>query len=219
MKTNKSTASKSTELTDAPESIVSTIKPQIIMQPDNSINSTPTINAVNSDNTVNSTTPANTDNLFDNEQTATEPTAVADTTEQPKQQRVGKQQRKSDYADFKATYLTPAKLEKRLSTSRTAYGRSSNASPASLETVTPPSAATSTPSSWSISISMPTTSKYGVNSEMIMSGYHCTRYTVGQLPDERSELGRQGYVSGFLFLRKRLPKLRSLSRSLPPQST
>ena len=49
-----------------------------------------------------------------------------------------------------------------------------------------------------------------------MSGYHCTRYTVGQLPDERSELGRQGYVSGFLFLRKRLPKLRSISRSLPP---
>ena len=107
MKANKSTASKSTELTDAPESIVSTIKPQIIMQPDNSINSTPAINAVNSDNTVNSTTPANNDNLFDNEQTAT------NTNEQPKQQRVGKQQRKSDYADFKATYLTPAKLEKR----------------------------------------------------------------------------------------------------------
>ncbi len=107
MKTNKSTASKSTELTDAPKSIVSTIKPQIIMQPDNSINSTPTINAVNSDNTVNSTTPANNDNLFDNEQTA------IDTTESPKQQRVGKQQRKSDYADFKAAYLTPAKLEKR----------------------------------------------------------------------------------------------------------
>lgn len=113
MKTNKSTASKSTELTDAPESIVSTIKPQIIMQPDNSINSTPTINAVNSDNAVNSTSPANTDNLFDNEQTATEATAVTDTTEPPKQQRVGKQQRKSDYADFKDTYLTPAKLEKR----------------------------------------------------------------------------------------------------------
>ena len=113
MKTNKSTASKSTELTDAPESIVSTIKPQIIMQPDNSINSTPTINAVNSDNTVNSTNSTNTDNLFDNEQTATETTAVTDTTEQPKQQRVGKQQRKSDYADFKAAYLTPAKLEKR----------------------------------------------------------------------------------------------------------
>lgn len=113
MKTNKSTASKSTELTDAPESIVSTIKPQIIMQPDNSINSTPTINAVNSDNAVNSTSPANTDNLFGNEQTATEATAVTDTTEPPKQQRVGKQQRKSDYADFKATYLTPAKLSKR----------------------------------------------------------------------------------------------------------
>ncbi len=107
MKTNKSTASKSTELTDAPESIVSTIKPQIIMQPDNSINSTIAVNPVNSNNAVNSTTPANTDNLFDNEQTAT------DITEQPKQQRIGKQQRKSDYADFKATYLTPAKLEKR----------------------------------------------------------------------------------------------------------
>jgi len=106
-KSPSTTASKSTQLTDAPESKVSTIKPQIIMQPDNSINSTPTINAVNSDNA------ANTDNLFGNEQTATEATAVTDTTEPPKQQRVGKQQRKSDYADFKATYLTPAKLVKR----------------------------------------------------------------------------------------------------------
>ena len=110
MKTNKSTASKSTELTDAPESKVSTIKPQIIMQPDNSINSTPAINAVNSDNGVNSTNSTNTDNLFDNEQTVSLST---DTIELPKQQRIGKQQRKSDYADFKATYLTPAKLEKR----------------------------------------------------------------------------------------------------------
>ena len=106
-KSPSTTASKSTELTDAPESKVSTIKPQIIMQPDNSINSTTAVNSVNSDNTVNSTTHANTDNLFDNEQTTT------DTTEPPKQQRVGKQQRKSDYADFKAAYLTPAKLEKR----------------------------------------------------------------------------------------------------------
>ena len=65
------------------------------MQPDNSINSTIPVN------------PVNTDNRFDNEQTAT------NTTEQPRQQRVGKQQRKSDYADFKATYLTPAKLMKR----------------------------------------------------------------------------------------------------------
>ena len=110
MKTNKSTASKSTELTDAPESIVSTPNSDFIMKLDNSTNS---INAVNSDNAVNSTTPANTDNLFGNEQTATEATAVTHTTEPPKQQRVGKQQRKSDYADFKATYLTPAKLEKR----------------------------------------------------------------------------------------------------------
>ena len=110
MKTNKSTASKSTELTDTPESKVSTHNPDFIMKSDNSINP---INAVNSDNAVNSTTPANTDNLFGNEQTAPEATAVTHTTEPPKQQRVGKQQRKSDYADFKATYLTPAKLEKR----------------------------------------------------------------------------------------------------------
>ena len=104
MKTNKSTASKSTELTDAPESKVSTHNPEFIMKSDNSTNP---INAVNSDNAVNSTTPANTDNLFGNEQT------VTDTTEPPKQQRIGKQQRKSDYADFKAIYLAPSKVEKR----------------------------------------------------------------------------------------------------------
>ena len=107
MKTNKSTASKSTELTDATKSDVSTLNPDFIMKSDNSINSTST---VNSDNTVNSTTPANADNLFDNEQTATEVTA---TTEPPKQQRIGKQQRKSDFAEFKATFLTPAKVVNR----------------------------------------------------------------------------------------------------------
>lgn len=35
------------------------------------------------------------------------------TTEAPKQQRIGKQQRKSDFAEFKATFLTPSKLVKR----------------------------------------------------------------------------------------------------------
>ena len=110
MKTNKSTASKSTELTDATKSKVSTLNPDFIMESDNPINST---NLVNSGKTVNSTTPANADNLFGNEQTVTEATAVTATIEPPKQQRIGKQQRKSDYADFKATYLTPAKLEKR----------------------------------------------------------------------------------------------------------
>ena len=110
MKTNKSTASKSTELTDATESIVSTPNPDFIMKSDNTTNP---VNAVNSDNAVNSTTPANTDNLFDNEQTATEATAVTHTTEPPKQQRIGKQQRKSDFADFKATFLTPAKVVNR----------------------------------------------------------------------------------------------------------
>lgn len=110
MKTNKSTASKSTELTDAAKSKVLTSNPQIIMQPDNSTNSS---NAINSDNTVNCTTSANADNLFDNEQTATEATAITTTTEAPKQQRIGKQQRKSDFAEFKATFLAPAKLVNR----------------------------------------------------------------------------------------------------------
>ena len=74
------------------------------MQSNNPINST---NAVNSDNAVNSTTTVNPDNLFGSDKTANEVMA------QPKQQRIGKQQRKSDFADFKATYLTPSKLLKR----------------------------------------------------------------------------------------------------------
>lgn len=80
------------------------------MKSDNSINSAST---VNSDNAVNSTTPANADNLFDNEQAETEATAISATTEPSKQQRIGKQQRKSDFAEFKATFLAPSKLLKR----------------------------------------------------------------------------------------------------------
>lgn len=106
-------ASKSTELTDAPETKVSTLNPDFIMESDNSINSTNATTTFNSDNTVNGTTPANADNLFDNEQIPTEATAVTATTEPPKQQRIGKQQRKSDFAEFKATYLVPSKLSKR----------------------------------------------------------------------------------------------------------
>ena len=110
-KTSPSTpASKSTELTDVTKSKVSTLNPDFIMESDNPINST---NPVNSDNTVNSTTPAKVDNLFGNEQTATDATAVTATTEPPKQQRIGKQQRKSDFAEFKAAYLMPSKLAKR----------------------------------------------------------------------------------------------------------
>ena len=109
-KTPSTTASKSTELTDATKSKVSTLNPDFIMKSDNSINST---SSVNSDNTVNSITPANADNLFDNEQTATEATAITTTIEPPKQQRIGKQQRKSDFAEFKATFLAPAKLVNR----------------------------------------------------------------------------------------------------------
>lgn len=106
-KTPSTTASKPTKLTDATKSKVSTLNPDFIMKSDNSINSTNAVNAtnsVNSDKTINSTTPSNADNLFDNEQTA---------TEAPKQPRIGKQQRKSDYADFKARFLTPSKLVKR----------------------------------------------------------------------------------------------------------
>ena len=113
MKTSKTPStpvSKSTKLTDAPETQVSTLNPDFIMKSDNSTN--PNL-AVNSDNAVNSTTPANADNLFGNEQTTTKATAVTPTTELPKQQRIGKQQRKSDFAEFKATFLTPAKLVNR----------------------------------------------------------------------------------------------------------
>ena len=116
MKTTKApstTASKSTELTDATKSNVSTLNPDFIMKSDNSTNPTNATTTVNSDNTVNSTTPANADNLFDNEQTAIEATATTEASEQPKQQRIGKQQRKSDFAEFKATFLAPAKLVNR----------------------------------------------------------------------------------------------------------
>ena len=116
MKTTKApstTASKSTELTDATKSKVSTLNPDFIMKSDNSTNPTNATTTVNSDNTVNSTTPANADNLFDNEQIPTEAIATTEATEQPKQQRIGKQQRKSDFAEFKATFLAPAKLVNR----------------------------------------------------------------------------------------------------------
>ena len=109
-KTPSTPVSKSTKLTDAPETQVSTLNPDFIMKSDNSTNPNP---AVNSDNAVNCTTPANADNLFGNEQTTTKATAVTPTTELPKQQRIGKQQRKSDFAEFKATFLTPAKLVNR----------------------------------------------------------------------------------------------------------
>ena len=113
MKTTKASstpASKSTKLTDAPETKVSTINPDFIMKSDNTTDPNP---AVNSDNAVNCTTTANAvanENLIGNEQTTTEATAI---TEPPKQQRIGKQQRKSDFAEFKTAYLMPSKLSKR----------------------------------------------------------------------------------------------------------
>lgn len=109
-KAPSTTASKSTQLTDATNSNISPSKSEVNMKSDNSINST---FSVNSDNTVNSTTPANADNMFGNEQIPTEAIATTEATEMPKQQRIGKQQRKSDFAEFKATYLMPSKLAKR----------------------------------------------------------------------------------------------------------
>ena len=71
------------------------------MTKDNSINSNPAVNSNDSVDTINTAT---SDNLFNDEQNTPVP---------PKQQRVGKQQRKSDFADFKETYLMPSKLMKR----------------------------------------------------------------------------------------------------------
>ena len=109
-KSPSTTASKSTKLTDATKSKVSPSNPEVTMKSDITTITNP---AVNSDNSINCATPANADNLFDNEQSATEATSATAITEPPKQQRVGKQQRKSDFADFKATYLMPSKLVKR----------------------------------------------------------------------------------------------------------
>lgn len=113
MKTTKApltAASKSTRLTDAPKPKVSPSKPEVDMKSDNTTNTNP---AVNSDNAVNSTTSSNPNNLFGNEQIPAASTAATGITEPPKQQRIGKQQRESDFADFKATYLMPSKLLKR----------------------------------------------------------------------------------------------------------
>ena len=74
------------------------------MTKDNSINSNLAVNSNDSVDTINTAT---SDNLFKEGQDA--PYALVP----PKQQRVGKQQRKSDFADFKETYLMPSKLTKR----------------------------------------------------------------------------------------------------------
>ena len=110
MKTNKPTAPKSTELTDAPKPKVSPSKPEVDMKSDDTTN---TNLAVNSDNAVNNATSSNPNNLFGNDQISTASTTASATIEPPKQQRIGKQQRKSDFADFKATFLAPSKLVKR----------------------------------------------------------------------------------------------------------
>ena len=104
MKTNNLTASQSTKLIDATIKPVSTLNPINSMTKDNSINPK---TAVNSNECVDTIDTATSENLFNDEQNA------LDAPIPPKQQRVGKQQRKSDFADFKETYLTPSKLMKR----------------------------------------------------------------------------------------------------------
>ena len=83
---------------------VSTLNPINSMTKVNSINPTPAVNSTDSVDAINTTT---SDNLFNDEQN------TPDTPIPPKQQRVGKQQRKSDFADFKETFLMPSKLLKR----------------------------------------------------------------------------------------------------------
>ena len=107
MKTDKApqtSASQSTQLTDATDNPVSTLNPRNSMTKDNSITPTPAVNSNGSVDTINTTT---SDNLFNDEQN------TPDAPIPPKQQRIGKQQRKSDFADFKETYLMPSKLTKR----------------------------------------------------------------------------------------------------------
>ena len=104
MKTNNLTASQSTKLIDATIKPVSTLNPINSMTKDNSINPK---TAVNSNECVDTIDTATSENLFNDEQNA------LDAPIPPKQQRVGKQQRKSDFADFKETYLMPSKLTKR----------------------------------------------------------------------------------------------------------
>ena len=74
------------------------------MTKDNSINPNTAVNSNESVDTINTPT---SDNLFNDEQN------TSDTPVPHKQQRIGKQQRKSDFADFKETYLMPSKLLKR----------------------------------------------------------------------------------------------------------
>ncbi len=74
------------------------------MTKDNSINPT---SAVNNNESVDTINTATSENLFNDEQN------TSDAPVPTKQQRIGKQQRKSDFADFKETYLMPSKLTKR----------------------------------------------------------------------------------------------------------
>ncbi len=83
---------------------VSTLNPNDSMTKDNSINSNLVVSSNESVDTINTTT---SDNLFNDEQNS------LDTPTPSKQPRVGKQQRKSDFSDFKATFLMPSKLTKR----------------------------------------------------------------------------------------------------------
>ena len=83
---------------------VSTLNPINSMNKDNSINSNLADNSTESVDSINTAT---SDNLFNDEQN------TPDMPIPPKQQRIGKQQRKSNFADFKETYLMPSKLMKR----------------------------------------------------------------------------------------------------------
>lgn len=104
---SKTPASKSTELTDATSTQVSTPKTSKTMVTDNPGNPNP---AVNNDNTDNST---DNDNLKNTDNDTTSNTLFAEETvsvTQPKQQRIGKQQRRLDYEEYRTTFLSPVTI-------------------------------------------------------------------------------------------------------------
>ncbi len=83
---------------------VLTLNPNDSMTKDNSINPTSAVNSNDSVDILNTNT---SDNLFNDEQSVTDVPAPL------KQSRVGKQQRRSDFSDLKATFIMPSKLTKR----------------------------------------------------------------------------------------------------------
>lgn len=72
-----------------------------------------TVNSDNSASVVNSEDNSTKDNLFADEMPSTVSNASALSTEEEKPQRISKQQRKLDFAEYQERFLTPALLKNR----------------------------------------------------------------------------------------------------------